>query len=219
MLRTDFALADLVVKDAEADSGLGVFHGVASTPDLDLGGDRVEAGAFGKIDPGTIPLLWAHDMKSPIGGWRDIDTSGRSMKVEGELNLDVPLGAQTHALLKRKHVTGLSIGFFIEPGGAEYDDKKGIRRITKGRLVEISVVPVPANDRARVKRVKSADGNFAQIEEFKTLLRDDYGFSDDEAEIVVTKGYHALLERRQDIPPAGLPAPVISQLRGFLAAL
>lgn len=218
MLRNDFALTELVVKDA-GDDALGVFSGVASTPDLDMGGDRIEAGAFGEVDVGMVPMLWAHDMRSPIGGWRAIETIGKQLRVEGELNLDVPLGMQTHALLRRKHVTGLSVGFFIEPGGSAYDEKTGVRRITKGRLVEISVVPVPANSKARVRRVKSADGSFAGLDDFRAILRDDYGLSDEETDIVVTKGYGALVEHGTPSDKPQLSAPVIAEIRGLIAAL
>lgn len=214
MIRSDFAIEGLEVKAAE--DSIGVFSGIASTSDIDRGGDVIKAGAFGDVKIKNIPMLWAHDMRAVIGGWKSIDTSGNQIKVEGELNLDVPLGAQTYALLSKGHVNGLSVGFMIKPGGAAYDEKTGIRKITAGELIEISVVPVPANTKARIKRVKSADGLFAASEEFKSILADDYGFSEEDIDIILTKGYHALVEKRD--PPA-LPAPVADEVRGLLTAL
>lgn len=214
MLKTAFA-TEFTVKAAE--DQLGVFEGVASTQDIDLGGDIVKAGAFGDFNPKNIPMLWAHDMRSPIGGWKVIDTKGSTMKVEGELNLDVAKGAEVYALMRKGHVTGLSIGFIPSPGFVKYDEKTGVRTISKGKLLEISVVPVPANDKARAKRVKSAEGALAAIAEFKSTLVDDYGFSPEEADVIVTKGYSALVAQR-DEPPADL-APVSSELKGILEAL
>lgn len=214
MLKSAFS-TEFTVKAAE--DQIGVFEGVASTQDVDLGGDIVKAGAFGDFSPKNIPMLWAHDMRSPIGGWKVIDTKGSQMKVEGELNLDVAKGAEVYALMRKGHVTGLSIGFIPHPGHVKYDEKTGVRTISKGKLLEISVVPVPANDKARAKRVKSAEGALAAIEEFKSTLVDDYGFTPEEADVIVTKGYSALVAQR-DEPPADL-APVSSELKGILEAL
>lgn len=214
MLKTDFS-TDFIVKAAE--DQIGVFEGVASTQDVDLGGDIVKSGAFGDINAKNIPMLWAHDMRTVIGGWKAIDTKGSQMKVEGELNLDVAKGAEVYALMKKGHVTGLSIGFIAQPGFVKYDEKTGVRTISKGKLLEISVVPVPANDKARAKRVKSADGALVDAEEFKSMLVDDYGLSPEDADIVMTKGYAALVSRREE-SPASL-APVSSELKGILEAL
>lgn len=214
MLKTAFSTAFEV---KAVDDGVGSFEGIASTQDIDLGGDIVKAGAFGDFNVKHIPMLWAHDMRSPIGGWKVIDTKGSQMKVEGELNLDVAKGAEVYALMKKGHVNGLSIGFIPAPGFVKYDDKTGVRTITKGKLLEISVVPVPANDKARAKRMKSADGVLAEIAEFKSTLVDDYGFTEDEAETIVTKGYSALVARR-DETPADLSS-FSAELKGFREAL
>lgn len=214
MLKTAFSTT-FEVKAAE--NGIGTFEGVASTQDIDLGGDIVKAGAFGDFNAKNIPMLWAHDMRSPIGGWKVIDTKGSQMKVEGELNLDVTKGAEVYALMRKGHVTGLSIGFIPQPGFVKYDEKTGVRTISKGKLIEISVVAVPANDKARAKRVKSAEGALADIAEFKSTLVDDYGFTEEEADTIVTKGYSALVAR-QDTPPADLSS-FSAELKGFREAL
>lgn len=215
MLKSAF-LTDFTVKAAE--DQIGVFEGVASTQDIDLGGDIVKAGAFGDFNAKNIPMLWAHDMRSPIGGWKVIDTKGTTMKVEGELNLDVAKGAEVYALMRKGHVTGLSIGFIPQPGFVKYDEKTGVRTITKGKLLEISVVPVPANDKARAKRVKSSDGALAALEEFKSMLSEDYGFSEEEVDTIVTKGYAALVAK-QDAPAPADFTPVIEEMKGLLQTL
>lgn len=201
----------------EAADGIGVFDGIASTPDVDLSGDIVKSGAFGDIAVKNIPMLWAHDMRSPIGGWKAIETKGGKLHVQGELNLEVAKGQEVYALMRKGHVSGLSVGFFPQPGHVKYDDKTGVRTIAKARLVEISVVPVPANDKARAKQMKSADG-LAELAEFKSALVDDYGFSDEEADIIITKGYAALVNRPAGDEPADLSS-LSAELKGIREAL
>lgn len=48
-------------------------------------------------------------------------------------------------------VNSFSIGFMVEEGGAEYDEDDDIVHITKGRLHEVSVVNVGANELSKFK--------------------------------------------------------------------
>lgn len=215
MLKTAYSV-DYQVKGAENE--IGVFEGVASTPETDLAGDIVKSGAFGDVNARSIPMLWGHDMKTVIGGWTLIDTKGAALRVTGELNLGVSKAAEVYALMSKGHVSGLSVGFIPDPGFVTYDGRKGIRTISKARLLEISVVPVPANDRARIKRVKSLEGALVAIEEFKSTLIEDYGFSPEEADVIVTKGYQSLVSNQVPKDPANF-APVIEEMKGLLQTL
>jgi hypothetical protein len=71
---------------------------------------------------------------------------------------------------------GLSIGYAIPQGGAEVDEKTGIRTLKKIDLLEISIAALPANPRARMVRVK----NCATLRDAEHFLR-DLGLTGDEA--------------------------------------
>ena len=79
-------------------SDAAVFSGVASTTDLDVQGDIVEAGVFEPINAKQLPLLRDHDRTQVIGGWRKFTQEGRQLVVKGELCLVVAKARETHAL-------------------------------------------------------------------------------------------------------------------------
>jgi phage head maturation protease len=66
--------------------------------------------------------------------------------------------------MKAGAVTGLSIGYWVRE--SSFDEKTGIRTLTKLDLVEVSLVTFPANDDARVEAVKFklAHGELPNIE-------------------------------------------------------
>src|SRR4051812_21124839 len=140
----------------------GEFEGYASTfGNVDQGGDIVEPGAFiegvvkAKSDGRTIPMLWQHDQREPIGFWKDIAEDAKGLYVKGQLLIDAdPLAKRAHGLLKAKALGGMSIGYRIPAGGAEPDEKRrGVVRLKKIDLREISLVTMPMNIQARVTTV------------------------------------------------------------------
>lgn len=141
------------------------FTGVASTSDEDQHGDIIAIGAFDPIaskmapDGKSIPdvmMLRDHDRGEVIGGWQSFAQQGRQLKVEGELCLDVSKARETHTLMKRGYLSGLSVGFSIKNiKDIEFDERTGRRTIKKATLRECSIVGFPANTRARVLNVKS----------------------------------------------------------------
>lgn len=183
MLKThDFALETKTVGAA------GEFEGYASTfGNVDRGGDVVEPGAFiesvvkAKSDGRTIPMLWQHDQREPIGVWRDIAEDAKGLYVRGQLLIDDdPLAKRAHGLLKAKALGGMSIGYAIPAGGAEPDEKRrGVTRLKKIDLREVSLVTMPMNILARVTDVKALldAGKLPTIREFEEFLRDAGGFS------------------------------------------
>lgn len=205
--------------DTKSDDGvIGKFSGVASTDDPDRTGDIVEAGAFGTINAAEVAMFWAHDPKSVIGGWKSFEQKGHRLVAEGELNLKTRLGAETYELMKAGHVTGLSVGFFIKPGGASWDDKTGMRRIKSASLIEVSIVAVPAQNKARVKRVKSAFGDECR-KEFSETLKNEYGFTPEEIDVILTKGYDALLAERSRKSNVSAIVPEIAKQLADINAL
>lgn len=183
MLKTyDFAL------ETKAVGEVGEFEGYASVfGNVDQGGDVVEPGAFiesvvkAKSDGRTIPMLWQHDQREPIGVWRDIAEDAKGLYVRGHLLIDDdPLAKRAHGLLKAKALGGMSIGYAIPVGGAEPDEKRrGVTRLKKIDLREVSLVTMPMNILARVTDVKALldAGKLPTIREFEEFLRDAGGFS------------------------------------------
>jgi len=73
----------------------GQFEGYASTfGNVDQGGDLIEPGAFresvgkARTEGWSIPMLWQHDQREPIGVWRDIFEDDRGLFVRGQLIMD-----------------------------------------------------------------------------------------------------------------------------------
>jgi uncharacterized protein len=149
---------------SEKDS-VATFKGAASTSDVDLHNDVIEAGAFDPIatkaspDGELIPdvlMLRDHDRAQIIGGWKSFEQKGARLLVEGELTLEVEKARETYALMKRGYLSGLSVGFEVkDPKGIVFDDKKNRRFIKKAQLRECSIVSFPANRQARILSVKS----------------------------------------------------------------
>jgi HK97 family phage prohead protease len=180
----------------------GVFEGYASVFGVtDSVNDRILPGAFrdslkafegeGRLPP----LLWQHDPRQPIGVWREMREDEHGLYVKGELFVaDIPRAREAYRLLRENVVTGLSIGYRTKD--SHRDDASGARILTRLDLVEISMVTFPANDMARVKRVKSAlqAGGVPTQKEFEALLR-DAGMSRKQAKGFIAQGYKSLSPR------------------------
>jgi HK97 family phage prohead protease len=189
-----------LLKDAGED---GVFSGYGSVfLNEDDYGDVVEPGAFKatlglwKSKGRLPPILWQHSAKDPIGVYTSMAEDEKGLYVEGRLLVkDDPLAARAYAHLKAGSVTGLSIGYRIPKGGAEWDPKSETYRLKQLDLAEVSLVTFPANDEAQVESVKAALA--AGPKEFERFLR-DAGLSRSQAKALMSGGYKALDLRDAD---------------------
>jgi HK97 family phage prohead protease len=117
---------------------------LASTPDIDEMGEIVEPTAFASsIEKfGENPMMLAyHDMGQPVGLWDD----GQKI-TKGGLLLDGFVSAgrpDVQQLVLDGVLAHTSIGFF--PREVEWDDRLEVMRITDLELIEVSLVPIPAN--------------------------------------------------------------------------
>src|SRR5262245_21107319 len=141
-------------KDSD-NQDIALFTGVASTADKDLTDDIIEAGAFGEIDPEEIRLFRDHDQGKVVGKWLNFEQKGKRLEVEGEIGLDLAIGLETYKLMKHGYIKGLSVGFRPNRGGVTWDEKNDIRYIKSAKLLECSIVSIPANPNARLHAVKS----------------------------------------------------------------
>ncbi len=181
----------------KSDDNGSTFSGLASVfGNVDLGGDVVEPGAFAKSLAETkssgrkIPILWQHDPSEPIGYWKSLEETDEGLRGEGVLLVDTdPLATRTAGLLKSSAITGLSIGYNVERGGAHWDAEKKVTRLTKLDLKEVSVVTFPMNEEARVDMKAIRDMSRREIE---MKLTQDAGFSRTVARGLMSGGLQAI---------------------------
>ena len=177
-------------------SGYGAVFG-----NVDAYGDVIDPGAFANfladVKSGAQPwpaMLSQHggfgmtaDDMTPVGIWTDMSTDGTGLKMSGKL-ADTPRGKEMYALMKmqpRPALDGLSIGYVAkeaEPRSKSEDPRRLLKRID---VIEVSPVTFPANRKARVQSVKSAE-DFSSISDIEDYLRDVGGFSIRESKTIIS---------------------------------
>jgi len=151
--------------------------------------DAIAPGAFAASlaahkSAGTMPaMLWQHDADDPIGIWAEMKEDAKGLMIRGKLCLDTACGKEAYALLKMGAITGLSIGFISKQWA--YNQDSEIRTLTEIDLWEVSLVTFPANEKARITTVKSAD-EMAAPKDAERILR-DAGFSKSDATAFVSR--------------------------------
>lgn len=164
--------------------GYGSVFGV-----LDNYDDVIAKGAFSATlaahkKAGTMPaMLWQHDADDPIGIWMEMAEDAKGLRVKGQLCLETAKGKEAHALLKMGALNGLSIGFMSKAW--KYDAETDVRTLTEIDLWEVSLVTFPANEKARITNVKSAD-ELTTPKDAEKALR-DAGFSKSDATAFVSR--------------------------------
>jgi HK97 family phage prohead protease len=129
-------------------------EGLASTPDLDEGGDVVLAGAFAETlrrNP-TPVLLWSHRQDEPIGKAAELKETAQGLWGRWVLSKTQKAG-EIRQLVKDEVAGGLSIGYTAAARDVEHKD--GVRYIKRLALHEVSVCCLPMNTRATIARVKA----------------------------------------------------------------
>jgi hypothetical protein len=194
----DFDLEVKAVGDDGKFSGYGSVFGV-----VDSYMEVVAPGAFAtslaelEAKGRPVPVLWQHRSSTPIGVWDSLKEDAKGLHGTGSLLIgDVAQAKEAHALMRAKAVSGLSIGYWVRE--ASYDEKIGIRTLSRLDLVEISLVTFPANDDARIDAVKMklAHGGLPTLSEFEGVLR-EAGFSKTQAAVIANRGLKHLLDRSE----------------------
>ena len=194
-------------------SGYGAVFG-----NVDSYGDVIAPGAFAKslaqhLTEGTEPMMFLnHDAfgSLPIGRWTDMSEDGYGLKVSGEL-LDTSMGRDTYVALKAGALNGLSIGFrpiAFDMRSKPEDPRRTLKEVD---LVEVSVVTLPANTKARVQAVKSM-GEEMSVRDLEQLLR-ECGLSKSESIAVASQ-----FESKKEIAEKKAVSDAISSLIGKMRA-
>ena len=129
---------------------------LAGFGDVDHGGDKLLPGCLTKslaTRTTPLPMLLFHDMKRPIGAWKEWQERSEGLYVKGSLTLSTRDGQEAHALARDGALTGLSIGW--KPVRGDVDQKTGTRHVSEAVLFEGSLVAIPMHDRTRVTAIKS----------------------------------------------------------------
>jgi HK97 family phage prohead protease len=135
--------------------------GISSTEDEDRDGEVVkQSGIDFKNFLSTNPILLAnhegHDIRSVIGKVKRIWREDNKTLFEAQFSKASELANQAYEMVKEGILNTFSIGFMAKA----FDEKKpGI--ITESELLEISLVPIPANPNAIVV-AKNLDNKFAK---------------------------------------------------------
>ena len=179
-----FALQIKATGDDGTVEGYGSVFGVRDNYD-----DVIAKGAFVQSlkdhkAAGTMPaMLWQHDADKPIGVWTEMVEDEKGLRIKGQLAMETVKGKEAHSLLKMGALNGLSIGFMSKEWA--YDRETEVRTLTAIDLWEVSLVTFPANEKARVTNVKSADELQAPKDAEKVLR--DAGFSKSDATAFVSR--------------------------------
>lgn len=159
-------VAEFEVK-AKDDPGKPVMiEGWASRPDIDRDFDVVDPMAFKESLPSYLAnpqLLWMHDWWHPIGAVEEIELKKEGIFVRARVEDE-----EVKRYIRTGQVNSFSISFDIQDRAYEpvVLDEDGVptgpqvMRVTKGELLEISVVTIPSLRSARfevVKRAKAQD--------------------------------------------------------------
>lgn len=195
-MKTKHGAPLLEIKALEED---GTFSGYGSIfGNKDSHNEIVMPGAFAKSlaehqRKGTRPkMFWQHRMDEPIGSWTACNEDGKGLHMTGRLNMDVQRGKEAYALLKSGDIDGLSIGYRVRD--YDQDEKTSTIRLKELDLMEVSVVSLGSNDRARVSSIKQLleEGDLPSLPEFEDFLR-EAGFSKSQATAIAGKGLTPLL--------------------------
>jgi HK97 family phage prohead protease len=156
----------------------GSFEGYASVfNNIDSYGDMILPGAFeetiAKRD--QVPMLFNHWMDNLIGKATSLKEDDIGLKFNGRLTPGATMASDVYQHMKAGALDGVSIGYRVQPGGADMDGK--IRTLSRLDLLEISMVISPANKQARANlgSLKSADFDpdaLKSLADVEAFLRD-----------------------------------------------
>lgn len=180
-----FAFVAPMLRAYEASDGKKYLDGVASSTSKDLHGDTMEESALADMERDAndnLTIFLNHEYNVPedvAGSVVRAKMARRGADQDGEPNWDLDYtieidqsndrAVKAWTAVKAGRKLGLSIGAMIPSGGALRNKKDGSLRIQHVKLLETSIVGIPANQRSWLNLAKSA------IETEEERLRRDAG--------------------------------------------
>lgn len=116
----------------------------------------------GFIAPGTyeVPALYNHSTENVIGSTKYL-VSENYIDFEMKLNPDLPKAMEVWSMVKNENVKHVSISVYPNEynyiQSSESKDGKGYYAITQGELLELSIVPVPGFNDAKINTYESLE--------------------------------------------------------------
>lgn len=153
----------------------GTFEGYASTFNkVDHGGDTVEPGAFAKTlkENDQFPVHWYHNYYEPVGGIHG-EEDEKGLFVKGYLILEVQRAKELYALMRKKVVNMLSIGYDVIK--QTWDEE--VRILKEIKLWEVSIVTWGMDQEAFITDVKMEGKPLAN--EHSARIKDPDLFNDE----------------------------------------
>jgi HK97 family phage prohead protease len=141
-------------------SGFGAIFG-----NIDEDRDRLIKGCFARSiaerGPASaartkIAMLWQHDIKEPIGCITTLEERPEGLYFEAVLDEGVPRADQALKQLESGSINSFSIGYQYVWDKMEYNHVEDAFDVAELKLLEISVVTIPANDQTYYTGLKSA---------------------------------------------------------------
>jgi HK97 family phage prohead protease len=152
----------LVTKAAE-----GKYKVLASTSAIDRQGDSIDQQGWDLSNFKLNPVMpWAHDYSElPVAKVTNIEVTKLGLEAEFEFAPAEgnPKAQQIKVLYDEGYLNAVSVGFIPK-------DRKG-NVILKAELLEISFVPVPANQEALRLTMKAIDDNPMLTDEYRAQLK------------------------------------------------
>lgn len=163
--------------EASSEEPEGTFTGYASVfGNVDSYGEMVVKGAFAESleAQDVFPVYWSHQMSDPmmnIGKTLEIREDDHGLFVKAQLDLETPMGAQVHRLIKDGRVGQMSFAFDVEDYAfASSEDHGEFVELRKLKLHEVSVVQVGANQATELMDVKD---RVSRVKTDRTLSKSD----------------------------------------------
>ncbi|HWT37277.1 MAG TPA: HK97 family phage prohead protease [Paraburkholderia sp.] len=170
----------------------GSFEGYASVfNNIDSYGDIMLPGAFEEsiARKDAVPMLFNHWMDNLIGKAANLKEDEIGLKFNGRLTPGASMSTDVYQHMKAGALDGVSIGYRVQPGGADMDGK--VRTLSRVDLLEISMVISPANKSARANlgSLKSDldPDEMKSLADAEAWLRDANGWSRIEAKVYIAR--------------------------------
>lgn len=172
------------------DTGL---EGYAATfGNVDSVGDIIVKGAFaGSILKRKPKFMYQHSTDELIGVVNEAYEDEQGLFIQASF-AKTQAAQDARELVKMGAIGEMSIGYSTKQADYRSD---GVRLLKEIDLYEVSLVTFPANEMAKITKVKSAH---ADEREFERFLR-DAGYSRTDAKTITSHGFKALNQRDADV--------------------